>query len=258
MEQGSQMGLEGKELYEFVIEQQKIEQEKEKADREDAAEQRKLNLQLKLEKMRQDHELELEKIRQEYSRLPANSTNITAELPTLPIFQDDHDNIDSYLERFERFATLHKWNRSDWAMVLSSLLTGNSLDVYARLPDEEATDYDKIKIALQKRYNLTEEGFRLKFRKSTPKEDENPAQFITRIGKYLDKWTDLGGATDCKMLKTLLIKEQFLNMCNKHLAIYLKEKPFVNMQEMCDRAERYLEAHKQKLANDNEQKSRGN
>ena len=44
-------------------------------------------------------------------------------------------------------------------------------------------------------------------------------------------------------------------MCNKHLAIYLKEKPFVNMQEMCDRAERYLEAHKQKLANDNEQKA---
>ena len=80
LEQGSQMGLEGKELYEFVIEQQKIEQEKEKADREDAAEQRKLNLQLKLEKMRQDHELELEKLRQEYSRLPANSTNITAEL----------------------------------------------------------------------------------------------------------------------------------------------------------------------------------
>ena len=140
-------------------------------------------------------------------------------------------------------------------MVLSSLLTGKSLDVYARLPDEEATDYDKIKIALQKRYNLTEEGFRLKFRKSTPEEDENPAQFITRIGKHLDKWTDLGGATDSKMLKTLLIKEQFLNMCNKHLAIHLKEKPFVNMQEMCDRAERYLESHKQKLANDNEQKA---
>ena len=64
-------------------------------------------------------------------------------------------------------------------MVLSSLLTGKSLDVYARLPDEEAADYDKIKIALQKRYNLTEEGFRLKFRKSIPEEDENPAQLIT-------------------------------------------------------------------------------
>ena len=36
--------------------------------------------------MKQDHELELEKIKQEYSRLTANSTNVTAELPTLPIY----------------------------------------------------------------------------------------------------------------------------------------------------------------------------
>ena len=52
------------------------------------------------------------------------------------------------------------------------------------MPDsqDDATDYRKIKAALLKRYNLTEEGFRRKFRESRPNHNENPEQFVTRLG----------------------------------------------------------------------------
>ena len=96
--------------------------------------------------------------------------------------------MDSYLERFERYAKIQKWDISTWAIALSALLSGKALDVYARMNSNDAIDYAKVKAALLKRYNLTEDGFRLKFRTSRPEPDENPGQFITRLGSYVDRW----------------------------------------------------------------------
>jgi len=47
---------------------------------------------------------------------------------------------------------------------LSALLKGKALEVYSRLPVEEAHDYDKLKLALLKRFQLTEERFKKRFR----------------------------------------------------------------------------------------------
>ena len=55
------------------------------------------------------------------------------KLPELPSFTDGKDDLDSYLLRFERYATVAEWNRDSWAMHLSALLSGNALDVYSRL-----------------------------------------------------------------------------------------------------------------------------
>ncbi|XP_072164915.1 uncharacterized protein [Diadema setosum] len=57
---------------------------------------------------------------------------------------------------------------SSWAINLSALLTGKALDTYARLTDEEAGDYEAVKAALLKRYDLTSEGFRRKLRSAKP------------------------------------------------------------------------------------------
>ena len=66
--------------------------------------------------------------------------------------------MDSYLKRYERFATNAKCPKEKWATNLSSLLQGKALDVYSRLSSEEATDHDKLSNALLKRYQLTEKG----------------------------------------------------------------------------------------------------
>ena len=84
--------------------------------------------------------------------------NISSRVLELPIFRDGIDNIDAYLQRFERFAKLQNWETADYAMGLSTLLTGKALEVYARLPNADAADYTKIKMALLKNYNVTEEG----------------------------------------------------------------------------------------------------
>ncbi|GFO29994.1 gypsy retrotransposon integrase-like protein 1 [Plakobranchus ocellatus] len=62
---------------------------------------------------------------------------------------------------------------------------------YGRLSAEQAKDYDKVKEALMKRYDLTEDGYRRKFRTCKPAEGESPDMFIVRIVTYLDRWNEL-------------------------------------------------------------------
>ena len=93
---------------------------------------------------------------------------------------------------------------------LSALLSGLALEVYSRL-SEEAKDYDKVKIALMKRYDLTEDGYRRKFRASKPEVDESPDQFIVRLDRYLLRWLQLSDTERTfDGLKELIVKEQFI------------------------------------------------
>ena len=56
---------------------------------------------------------------------------------------------------------------------------------------EAAKDYDKVKIALMKRYDLTEDSYRHKFMASKPEVDESLDQLIVRLDRYLLRWLEL-------------------------------------------------------------------
>ncbi|KAK7466817.1 hypothetical protein BaRGS_00037084, partial [Batillaria attramentaria] len=60
----------------------------------------------------------------------------------------ENDDIDAYLQHFERVATTHKWNRDVWAARLVPLLDGAARDTYLRLTPTDAGDYEKLKKAL--------------------------------------------------------------------------------------------------------------
>jgi len=94
---------------------------------------------------------------------------------------------------------------------LSALLTGRAFEVYSRLSEDEAKDYDLLNQALLKRYDLTEEGYRVKFRSAHPHTDESSSQFVIRLKTYLQKWVDMAECgTDWEKVRELLIKEHFL------------------------------------------------
>ncbi|GFO27866.1 retroviral-like aspartic protease 1 [Plakobranchus ocellatus] len=114
------------------------------------------------------------------------SNDAGAKHPKLPNFQDGKDDLDIWLTRFERFAESNGWSREKWSSSLCALLTGRALDCYGRLSAEQAKDYGKVKEALMKRYDLTEDGYRRKFRTCKPAEEQSPDMFIVRIVTYLD------------------------------------------------------------------------
>ena len=130
--------------------------------------------------------------------------------------------------------------------------------MYSRLSEEAAKDYDKVKIALMKRYDLTEDGYRRKFRASKPEVDESSDQFIVRLDRYLLRWLELSdteGTFDD--LKDLIVKEQFIDSCPKDLAIHLRERAPETLAKFVKIADQYLEAHSKHLYSPASRKLRG-
>ena len=126
---------------------------------------------------------------------------------------------------------------------MSALLQGKALDVYSRMSVDETSAYDKVKPALLKRYETTEDGYRVKFRTSQPEKSETPSQFASRISSYFTRWVELTGITqDYDGLVDLLVREQFLQCCPKEMATVLKEHSIKNLGELASLAEKYIEA----------------
>ena len=66
-------------------------------------------------------------------------------------------------------------------MNLSSLLTVRTLEVYSRLSHDEAQDYNALKRALLKCYELNDEGFRVKFHTASFLQGESSSQFVVQL-----------------------------------------------------------------------------
>ena len=95
-----------------------------------------------------------------------------------------------------------------------------------------------------KRYDLTEDGYRRKFRASKPEVDESPEQFIVRLDRYLLRWLELSHTErSFEGLKDLIVKEQFIDSCPKELAIHLRERAPETLAQIAKIADQYLEAH---------------
>ena len=154
-------------------------------------------------------------------------------------FVDGKDNLDSYLLRFERYATVVGWERSDWAIRLSPLLSGRALDVCSGLSDKQARDCDKLQKALLQRYNFTKQDYRERFRGAKPEGQESLSQFIVRISNYFDKWVELAaGDKTFKGVSELMVREQFTNSCPKDVSVFLKEKSPKDLEELAKLADR--------------------
>ena len=84
----------------------------------------------------------------------------------------------------------------------------------------------------------------MKLRDSVADEGESPAQFITRLDSYLNKWIELS-----KIPKTfsgmvqLVLTEQFTSTCSNDLATFLKERTCGSLKDLGETANKYLEAH---------------
>ena len=231
---------------EIAAEEKRMTAEEKKREADMAMERERREAELQLRKMAMEEEkMRIEAGQNTDSRRTSTSGNgFSAKVPRLPVFHDNKDNIGAYIERFERFATTHHWPRETWASSLSALITGKALEVYSRLSADEADDFDVLKKALLDRYNLNAEGFRMKLRDSVADEGESPAQFITRLDSYLNKWIELS-----KIPKTfagmvqLVLTEQFTSTCSNDLATFLKERTCGSLKDLGETANKYLEAH---------------
>ncbi|GFN74002.1 hypothetical protein PoB_000050800 [Plakobranchus ocellatus] len=110
-----------------------------------------------------------------------------------------------------------------------------------------------------KRYDLTEDGYRRKFRTCKPAEGENPDMSIVRIVTYLDRWIELSKMDKSdEKLKDLIVREKFMDACPEDLATSLREKDLPTLERVTKEADLFLKARNRKLSDQPRKMFQGN
>ena len=223
-------------------EREREEREREKARQERAAER-------EMEERQRERDIRLRELELNGTGSSASGSGSFCSMqnvrfPSLPRFVDGTDDIDIYLEAFERYCTEAGVEKSKYSFLLSANLSGRALETFSRLPREEANDYESLKAEILKSYDLNENGYRKKFRGVKLFSGETYIQAYFRMQNYFNKWIKLGGCTETyEDLRDLIIREQLMDVVPMDLAVFLCEREPKSADELVKLADRYTQAH---------------
>ena len=98
--------------------------------------------------------------------------------------------MEAYLVTFERLMSVYKVPQNRWAYKLAPQLTGQAQQAYAAMPTEEAGNYALVKAAILRRYDISEETYRQRFRNAVPNDNETYRELAvhTMHMDLLQKW----------------------------------------------------------------------
>jgi len=99
------------------------------------------------------------------------------------------DDIEAYLYTFERMMEAYRVDETLWVYRLAPQLTGKAQQAYVVLPRERAGDYDELKAAILRHYNLDEEAYRQRFRTTTKNSEESYRELAIRLKDLMAKWS---------------------------------------------------------------------
>ncbi|XP_053407213.1 uncharacterized protein LOC128559482 [Mercenaria mercenaria] len=153
-------------------------------------------------------------------------------------FDEKIDSMDAYLNVYETYAVAQDWDKEIWSLNLPFLLKGTAREVFDRLPLEDRKDYDKLKAALLRQFELTDDGYKKKFRTERPRDNETFVMFLARISRYLDGWLRLSKVDKTyEGLLDFILRDQFLDVCNRELYQNLSSKRLVKAKDVAEDAD---------------------
>ena len=125
----------------------------------------------------------------------------------LPKFNNDSAQLHAFLSRFETLAKAYGLPVDLWSLELCKSLDGIALQVFESLSAEHRLDYDALKYALLKRFEITEGTFRKLFLNSKTAPMESQSDFVQRLTGYLRSWLKHSGYDQTyEDLETMMVK----------------------------------------------------
>ena len=116
----------------------------------------------------------------------AEETKPRLPKPTLQKMTEG-ENVENFLDMFEKVATQQRWPRAVWSTQLAGLLTGKALAAFVNVPKEKTGDYDTVKTAILRRYDVNAETYRQRFRNNKRRGFENYKELADRSKDYFTK-----------------------------------------------------------------------
>ncbi|XP_075744238.1 uncharacterized protein LOC142803020 [Rhipicephalus microplus] len=145
---------------------------------------------------------------------------IRDQLPPFVVGED----MAKYLVKFEHVCERNALERSLWAQNLLALLPGEVSDALACLSREAFESYDEVKEVLLRRYKLSPEAFRQRFRYAE-KGNESHVDFAFRLKADLIEWLKGEGVYDDrdKVVECVAL-EQFYRCIEDNVRLWLQDR----------------------------------
>ena len=90
----------------------------------------------------------------------------------------EQDDIEAYLTTFERMMKAYKVAK--WVYLLVPQLTGKAQQACAAMAGDDAGDYDSLKGAILKQYNVNDESYEMRFRSVAKRQETSYQEMATR------------------------------------------------------------------------------
>ena len=136
--------------------------------------------------------------------------------------------------------------KEKWAYKLAPKLVGKAQQAYAGLTVADAGDYEKLKSAILRRYDITEDSYRQRFRAPRLRPGESNRELEARLEDLASKW--MKGCTSVEELKDMVILEQLVNTLPDDVRVFVKESKPKSSAEAGRLADDYIIARKENAA----------
>uniref|UniRef100_UPI00358E6DB6 uncharacterized protein n=2 Tax=Myxine glutinosa TaxID=7769 RepID=UPI00358E6DB6 len=242
---------------EWKAEKERAERERELEERraEERAEERRAERELKERDMEYQRELKLKELellgeRREVVSMPANSTtsqnswDVGRHVRLVPPLNEKE--VAKFFLHFDKVAQMLKWPVGSWTMLVQSVLVGKAQDIYSALPiDQCADNYEIVKRAILKAYELVPEAYRQKFRNARKRESETHVEFARMKETMFDRWCDSKEiGKDFNLLRQLILVEEFKQCVHVDIKVHLHKKKVAELYEAATVADDYALTHR--------------
>ncbi|KAL2085961.1 hypothetical protein ACEWY4_019281 [Coilia grayii] len=154
------------------------------------------------------------------------------------------DQVDVFFDTFERIARERQWPREEWVTLVRRELTGKAQEAYAALSPEFDTDYEAVKKAVLRAFELVPEAYRQQFRSETLKAGQTYGDFVRQQELLFDKWLRSSEVYTFQDLRQLMLLEQFKTSVPRQLQVHLNEQMVQSASQAAEVADNYVLIHK--------------
>ena len=119
-------------------------------------------IEAKKEAATREHELKMASLGKQSPSDKASVFDPARNIRLVPPFQEKE--VDKYFAHFEKVADSLNWPKESWVLLLQSVLVGKAQEIYGSLSVEQSSNYEHVKEAILKAYELVPEAYRQKFR----------------------------------------------------------------------------------------------
>lgn len=128
--------------------------------------------------------------------------------------------------------------------MLQSVFTGRAQKAYSSLSLEAASDYQAVKAAVLRAYELVPEAYRQRFRSWKKSEKQTYVDFVYDISVYFNRWCVASDVKTLDDLKELMVLEQFKSSVSDRIATYISERKPDSAYEVAVMADEFSFSHK--------------